>query len=83
MKKKTALLIGGTGQIGLYLSKYLLKKKYKVFITTRKVKKETLEKLHFLKIRKKYLYMLTMTLQNILKIILIIVSKIVLATKLY
>ena len=58
MKKKTALLIGGTGQIGLYLSKYLLKKKYKVFITTRKVKKETLEKLHFLKIRKKIKFLI-------------------------
>ena len=31
MKKKTALIFGITGQDGAYLSKFLLKKKYKVF----------------------------------------------------
>jgi len=53
MQKKTALLVGGTGQIGLYLSKYLIKKKYKVFITSRKIKKKTIEKLDYLKIKRK------------------------------
>ena len=31
MKKKVALIFGVTGQDGAYLSKFLLKKKYKVF----------------------------------------------------
>ena len=31
MKKKTALIFGVTGQDGAYLSKFLLKKKYKVY----------------------------------------------------
>ena len=31
MKKKVALIFGVTGQDGAYLSKYLLKKKYKVY----------------------------------------------------
>ena len=34
---KIALIIGGTGQIGVYLANYLLKKNYKVFISTRKI----------------------------------------------
>ena len=37
-KKKIALIIG-TGMLGAYLSKYLLKKKYSVFVTTRSLKK--------------------------------------------
>ena len=34
---KIALIIGGTGQIGVYLANHLLKKNYKVFISTRKI----------------------------------------------
>ena len=34
---KKALIIGGTGQIGVYLANELLKKKYKVFVSSRKI----------------------------------------------
>ena len=34
---KKVLIIGGTGQIGVYLANELLKKKYKVFISSRKI----------------------------------------------
>ena len=34
---KRALIIGGTGQIGVYLANELVKKKYKVFISSRKI----------------------------------------------
>jgi GDP-D-mannose dehydratase len=34
---KIALIIGGTGQIGVYLARQLLKNKYKVFISSRKI----------------------------------------------
>ena len=34
---KTALILGGTGQIGIYLANELLKNKYKVFISSRKI----------------------------------------------
>lgn len=34
---KKSLIIGGTGQIGVYLANELLKKKYKVFISSRKI----------------------------------------------
>lgn len=40
MKQKIALITGGTGQIGSYQAKFLLKKNYKVFITTRSIKKK-------------------------------------------
>jgi len=40
MRKKKALIVGGSGPIGLYLSKYLLKKNYLVYVTTRKIKKK-------------------------------------------
>ena len=53
MNNKKALVVGGTGQIGLYLSKFLLTKKYLVFITTRGLKQETIKKINFLKIKKK------------------------------
>jgi len=39
MRKKKALIVGGSGQIGLYLSKYLLKKNYLVYVTTGNLKK--------------------------------------------
>ena len=34
---KKSLIIGGTGQIGVYLANELLKQKYKVFISSRKI----------------------------------------------
>ena len=37
-KKKIALIIG-TGMLGAYLSKYLLKKGYNIFVTSRSLKK--------------------------------------------
>ena len=40
MKQKIALITGGTGQIGSYQAKFLLRKNYKVFITTRSIKKK-------------------------------------------
>ena len=39
MKKLVAIIIGGTGQFGITISKKLLKKNYKVIITTRSKKK--------------------------------------------
>ncbi len=38
MKKKISIIVGGSGQLGISLAKYLLKKKYKVIITTRNKK---------------------------------------------
>ena len=49
---KKALIFGGTGQIGLYLSKFLISKNYKVFITTRLLKKKTKKNIRFLKLQK-------------------------------
>ena len=37
MKKSIAIIVGGTGQFGVLLAEKLLKKKYKVIITTRSV----------------------------------------------
>ena len=53
MRKKKALIVGGTGQIGLYLSKYLLSKNYLVCITTRKLKKNAIKNIKFLGLHKK------------------------------
>lgn len=39
MKNHSAIIIGGTGQFGIILSQLLVKKKYKVFVTTRFNKK--------------------------------------------
>jgi GDPmannose 4,6-dehydratase len=52
LEKKKALLIGGTGQIGLYLARLLLEKKYKVFISTRKLKARTIKNIKLLKLKK-------------------------------
>jgi GDP-D-mannose dehydratase len=60
--KKKALVIGGTGQIGAYQCKLLLKKNYKVYVTTRKLQKEN--NLKKLKILKK---LISFNAQNILK----------------
>lgn len=50
MKQKVALITGGSGQIGSYQAKFLLTKNYKIFITTRNLKKENnLKKLKILK----------------------------------
>ena len=38
MKKSIAIIVGGTGQFGILLAKKLLKKKFKVIITTRSLK---------------------------------------------
>ena len=53
MRKKKALIVGGSGQIGLYLSKYLLKKNYLVYVTTRKIKKKTIKNVNFLGLKDK------------------------------
>ena len=50
---KTALIIGGTGQIGVYLAKHLIRKKYKVFISTRKINSNKKNKFKILNIIKK------------------------------
>ena len=46
MKKYVAIIVGGTGQYGIFTSKLLLSKNYKVIITTRSIKKK-LNKLKF------------------------------------
>ena len=38
MKDKISIIVGGSGQFGIYLSQLLLKKKYKVLLTTRNIK---------------------------------------------
>ena len=53
MKKKTAFIIGVTGQDGSYLSELLIKKKYRVFGYTRSIKKKNLKNLKTLGIHKK------------------------------
>ena len=37
MKKKISIIVGGSGQLGISLANLLLKKKYKVIVTTRNV----------------------------------------------
>ena len=39
MKKKIVIIVGGTGQFGITLTKSLLKKNEKVIITTRNIKR--------------------------------------------
>ena len=54
MKKSIAIIVGGTGQFGVLLAEKLLKKKYKVIITTRsviKAKKKLKKKIYFQKIK--------------------------------
>ena len=38
MKDKISIIAGGSGQFGVYLSQFLIKKGYKIIITTRNVK---------------------------------------------
>ena len=51
---KIALIIGGTGQIGVYLAHQLLKKKYKVFISSRKITNHKKNKFKIINIYKKH-----------------------------
>ncbi len=57
MKDKISIIAGGSGQFGVYLSQFLLKKGYKIIITTRNVKlakkKDTFhkQKFSFIKIK--------------------------------
>lgn len=39
MKRKISIIVGGTGQFGIHLNSYLLKKKHHIFITTRNIEK--------------------------------------------
>ena len=39
MKDKISIIAGGSGQFGVYLSQFLLKKGYKIIITTRNIKR--------------------------------------------
>ena len=39
MKNLVAIIVGGTGQFGIITSEFLLKRNYKVIITTRSVNK--------------------------------------------
>ena len=43
MNKSVAIIVGGTGQFGRILTEKLIKKKYKVIITTRSLKKTNLK----------------------------------------
>ena len=59
MKKPNAIIVGGSGQFGITLSKILLKKKIKVTITTRSLsrakKKLNNKKLYLKKLNISYL----------------------------
>jgi len=47
VKNLVAIIVGGTGQFGIITSEFLLKKNYKVIITTRSInKKKKLFKKH-------------------------------------
>ena len=50
---KRALIIGGTGQIGVYLANELVKKKYKVFISSRKINNHKKNKFKIINIYQK------------------------------
>ena len=40
MKNLVAIIVGGTGQFGITTIKFLLKKNYKVIVTTRSINKK-------------------------------------------
>ena len=46
MKNLVAIIVGGTGQFGTITSEFLLKRNYKVIITTRSINKKKLFKKH-------------------------------------
>ena len=55
MKNFSAIIIGGTGQFGIYMGQYLQKKNYKVYITSRNKKKianfkKSFKKINFIKL---------------------------------
>jgi GDP-D-mannose dehydratase len=52
MKNPVAIIVGGTGQFGVYTSKLLLEKGYKVIVTSRNIKKK-----NYLKYQIKNLFM--------------------------
>jgi len=56
IKIKTALITGVTGQDGAYLAKFLLKKKYKIFGTYRRLSTPNFWRLHYLDIYDKINY---------------------------
>lgn len=53
MVKKKVLIVGGTGQFGLYLANFLIKKKLDVYITSRKITKNYKKNIAFFGIKKK------------------------------
>jgi len=56
MNKRVAIIVGGTGQFGISIAKLLLKKSYKIIITTRNLKKKINLKDKNLKINKLNIY---------------------------
>ena len=58
MVNNKVLIIGGSGQLGFYLTKYLIKRKLNVFISTRKVKSKKLNKFNKLQTNKKIKFIL-------------------------
>ena len=58
MKKKVAIIVGGSGQFGVTISNFLLKKNYKIVVTTRNVKncKKKIPKNKNIKIQKLDIY---------------------------
>ena len=57
MKGKTALITGLTGQDGAYLAKFLLKKKYRVFGTYRRLSTPNFWRLKYLNIENNITYL--------------------------
>ena len=59
MKKKISIIVGGSGQLGISLIKILLKKKFKVVVTTRdinKARKKVKNKNYLTKLMSKFGY---------------------------
>ena len=73
MKKKTALVIGGLGQDGSYMSELLLKKNYKVICLSKSISKSKKWRHKFLNIEKNITYK-SLDIRN-LKKLLILFSK--------
>ena len=58
MVNNKVLIVGGSGQLGFYLTKYLIKRKLNVFISTRKTKSKKLNKFNKLQTNKKIKFIL-------------------------
>ena len=56
MKNLVTIIVGGTGQFGILTSEFLLKKNYKVIVTTRSIKKKLFKKHKNLKLNKLDIY---------------------------